>query len=127
MPLVIYGLGGVHTYTHTHTHTRIHSRTKVIIRNQARRPAAGAPGLKMAELYVVATTMSTRLVMGCHMHVNKIVTRLSQPCQHGCAILFLERFAIINNLGSKHVQPCGKLVDNLVNFVYKLACMHPII
>ena len=29
---------------------------------------------KMAELYVVATTMSTRLVMGCHMHVNKIVT-----------------------------------------------------
>ena len=32
-------------YTHTHTHTRIHSRTKVIIKNQARRPAAGAPGL----------------------------------------------------------------------------------
>ena len=21
MPLVIYGLGGVHTHTHTHTHT----------------------------------------------------------------------------------------------------------
>ena len=34
------------------------------------------PHTKMAELYVVATTMSTRLVMGCHMHVNKIVTRL---------------------------------------------------
>ena len=29
-----------------HTHTRIHSRTKVIIRNQAGRPAASAPGLK---------------------------------------------------------------------------------
>ena len=43
MPLVIYGLGGVHT--HTHTRTRILSRTKVIIRNQARRPAAGTPGL----------------------------------------------------------------------------------
>ena len=36
-----------HTHTHTHTHTRIHSQTKVIIRNQARRPAAGAPGLKI--------------------------------------------------------------------------------
>ena len=34
MPLVIYGLGGVHTYMHTHTHA--YTRTlKVISRNQA--------------------------------------------------------------------------------------------
>ena len=37
---------------HTHTHTRIHSWTKVIIRNQARRPAAGAPGLKIYTLHI---------------------------------------------------------------------------
>ena len=56
MPLVIYGLGGVHTHTHahahTHTHTHIHTRThththaytralKVISKNQA----SGTPGL----------------------------------------------------------------------------------
>ena len=41
---------GAYTHTHTHTHTRIHSRTKVIIRNQARRPVASAPGLKMMQL-----------------------------------------------------------------------------
>ena len=48
-PLVIHSLGGghththIHTHTHTHTHTRIlTSRTKAILRNQARaglRPA----------------------------------------------------------------------------------------
>ena len=41
---------GAYTHTHTHTHTRIHSRTKVIIRNQARRPQAGTPGLNIEDL-----------------------------------------------------------------------------
>ena len=27
MPLVIYGLGGVHTSQHTHTHARAHAHT----------------------------------------------------------------------------------------------------
>ena len=75
---------------------------------------------------MVATTLSTILVVGCHMHVHKIVTRLLQLCQHGCAILFLKQYATFNNLGNKDVQPCGKLVDNLVNFVYNLVCTHPI-
>ena len=35
IPLVIYGLGGVHTYMHTYTHTYIRT-LKVISRNQAR-------------------------------------------------------------------------------------------
>ena len=38
-------------YTHTHTHTRIHLRMKVIIRNQVRRPVAGAPGLKIKPFF----------------------------------------------------------------------------
>ena len=43
MPLVIYGLGDVHTHTHTHMHTHTYfGAIKVIIRNQVRaghRPA----------------------------------------------------------------------------------------
>ena len=35
-------------YTHTYTHTLIHSRTKVIIRNQAR-VGQHVPGLKSEE------------------------------------------------------------------------------
>ena len=48
MPLVINSLGGGHTHTNTHTHTHAYRR---LHRNNfkkpgARRPAAGAPGLK---------------------------------------------------------------------------------
>ena len=37
-----------HTHTHTHTHTCIQTiRTGSILRNQARWPVAGTPGLKI--------------------------------------------------------------------------------
>ena len=55
---VIYGLGGLHTYTHTHT--RIHSRMKVIIRN---RPVAGAPGLKSCIVPCEASSFTTVLII----------------------------------------------------------------
>ena len=35
-PLVINSLGGGHTHTRKHTHMHIDSRTKAILRNQAR-------------------------------------------------------------------------------------------
>ena len=41
-----------YTHTHTHTHTRIHLRMKVIIRNQARWPVAGSPGLKISIFFI---------------------------------------------------------------------------
>ena len=41
MPLIIYGLGGVHTHTHAHIHSRIESDFK---KPGARRPA---PSLKI--------------------------------------------------------------------------------
>ena len=49
MPLVIYSLGGGHTYTPTHTYT---GGMKVISRNQVYRPVAGTPGLKRKILRV---------------------------------------------------------------------------
>ena len=51
----------------------------------------------------VVTTMSTRLWQCCHNHVNKVV-----------ATLFLKRFAALNNLGIKNVQPCKQECTTLL-------------
>ena len=64
-------------YTHAYTHTRIHSQTKVIIRNQARRPVAGAPGLKMELRWYTGEVENGDIAFTTHrIWVNRLAIRL---------------------------------------------------
>ena len=83
---------GAYTHAHTHTHTRIHSQSKVIIKNQARRPQAGAPGLTS---YAAFRLLSQHLPSMLLMSVALITKQISVK-EEDCTFRFSSKCHLVH-------------------------------